>query len=76
MSLRTEEDPTGIAVAFTLGLLIGIGLAVPAFPAGATLQFGGLEVGPVGAALIAAAVSILLLPFGMFALYVLFAARE
>lgn len=76
MSVRTDDDPTGISIAFVLGLLVGIGLTMPALPPGATLQFGGVEVGPVGSALLAAALAILLLPFGMFALYVLFAAGE
>lgn len=76
MNTRNEEDATGVAVAFVLGLLVGIGLAVPAFPPGTTLTVGGIDFGPTGAALFAAAVAVLLLPFGMFALYVLFAAGE
>lgn len=76
MSARTARDPTGVAVAFALGLLVGVGVAVPAFPSDATVILGGVEFGPMGAALFAATVAVLLIPFGMFALYVLFAMEE
>lgn len=65
-------DAVGTALALLVGVLVGVGVATPALPAGASLRLGGVVLGPVEAALLAAALSILLIPLGTFALYQLF----
>lgn len=65
-------DAVGTALALLVGVLVGVGVATPALPASASLRFGGIVLGPVEAALLAAALSVLLIPLGTFALYQLF----
>lgn len=77
MSRRGDgEDPLGTALALALGVLVGVALATPALPTDAGVQLGGLVLGPVETALVVAALSVLLVPLGTFALYQLFALTD
>lgn len=73
---RTRPDPFGTAVAFALGTLAGLLLAAPAFPSGLTIPGQTVQLGPVETALFVAGLSILVVPLGVFVLYVLFASVE
>jgi hypothetical protein len=63
-------------MAFALGILVGLLAAVPAFPTGLSVTVSGAELGPIETALLVAALSILVLPLGVFVLYFLFASVE
>lgn len=72
----TQPDTVGTAMAFALGIAIGLAVAVPAFPPGLSVTVSGAELGPIEAALLAAGLSVLVLPLGVFVLYFLFASVE
>lgn len=76
MTARSTADPAGVAAGFVLGLLVGVGVAVPAMPPGTSVELAGMSFGPFGAVLVAAAVAMLFVPFGIIGLYVLLAADE
>jgi zinc transporter ZupT len=75
-STPTQPDSLGTAVAFALGILVGLLVAAPAFPAGVSLTVSGAELGPIETALLIAALSVLVLPLGVFVLYFLFVSLE
>lgn len=72
----TRTDPFGTALGFLLGVAVGLAVAVPAIPAGTGLTVSGSELGPIGSLLLVAALSVLLLPLGILALYMLFYGFE
>ena len=72
----TQPDSLGTAMAFALGILVGLLVAAPAFPTGLNVTVSGAELGPIETALLVAALSILVLPLGVFVLYFLFASFE
>lgn len=69
-------DTYGIAVGFTLGVLVGLLVAAPAIPTGLGVTMGSAQLGAIETALLVAALSVLFLPLGVFVLYVLFASVE
>lgn len=78
MGTRTRErDALGTVVTFALGVLVGLVLAFPALPRGeAAPSVGGVTLDPTSTALLVAALSVVLLPLGMFTLYQLFALLD
>lgn len=72
----TRPDTVGIAIAFGLGILVGLAVAAPAFPSGMSVTVTGTQLGPIETALLVAGLSVLVLPFGVFVLYFLFASVE
>lgn len=75
--MDTDSDPTGVAVALVLGVGLGAALAVPALPPGGLgVQIGGVELDTVGTVLVVSALSVLLLPLGLFSLYQLFSLAD
>ena len=72
----TQPDTVGAAISFAVGIAIGLLVAAPAFPAGLTVTVSGAQLGPIETALLVAALSILVLPLGVFVLYFLFASVE
>lgn len=70
------NDAFGTALALVVGVLVAVLLAMPALPAGAGVRLGGLVLDPVETALVVAALSILLVPLGTFALYQVFALSD
>lgn len=75
--MDTDSDPTGVAVALVLGVGLGAVLAVPALPPGGLgVQIGGFELDTVGTVLVVSALSVLLLPLGLFSLYQLFSLAD
>ncbi|WP_255149248.1 hypothetical protein [Halorarius halobius] len=72
----TRGDPLGSAVGLAVGVLVGLLVAVPALPTGVELTVSGAAVGPVGSALLVGALSVLVVPFGVAALYFLFVGTE
>lgn len=75
-STPTRPDSVGTAMAFALGIVVGLAVAAPAFPPGLTVTVSGAELGPIETALLAAGLSILVLPLGVFVLYFLFVSVE
>lgn len=73
---RGGDDAFGTALALVLGVVVGVVLATPALPAEAGLRLGGIVLDPVETALVVAALSILVVPLGTFALYQLFALSD
>jgi hypothetical protein len=77
MAERTADDPRGATVALVLGVAVGVALAVPALPEdGLAIRVGGVALDTVGTVLVASALSVLLLPLGLFSLYQLFALAD
>lgn len=75
--MDTASDPAGVAIALALGVGLGAALAVPALPPGGLgVQVGGFELDTVGTVLVVSALSVLLLPLGLFSLYQLFALAD
>ncbi|WP_255195607.1 hypothetical protein [Halorarius litoreus] len=72
----TQQDTVGTAISFAIGILVGLLVAAPAFPAGLTVTVSGAELGPIETALLVAGLSVLILPLGVFVLYFLFASVE
>lgn len=72
----TRRDTTGITVALVLGALVGLVIASPVLPKNLNLAVGGTNLGPVGSSLLLAALVVVIIPMGIFALYVFFAALE
>lgn len=72
----TADDGFGIAVAFLLGTVIGIGLGAAALPRGIGIELGGTTLDPVGTALLAGALALICIPLGMFVLYVVFGSFD
>lgn len=72
----TTHDTFGSAVGFALGVLVGLVVAAPALPTGLGFTVGGAELGPIESALLVAGLSVLVLPFGVLMLYLLFASVE
>jgi zinc transporter ZupT len=76
VSTPTQPDSLGAAMAFALGILVGLLVAAPAFPTGVSVTVSGAELGPIETALLVAALSVLILPLGVFVLYFLFVSVE
>jgi hypothetical protein len=75
--METDADPAGVAVALALGVAIGAALAVPALPPGGLgITVGGIALDTVGTVLVVSALSVLLLPLGLFSLYRLFSLAD
>lgn len=72
----TQPDTVGTAIAFALGILVGLLVAAPAFPRGLSVTVSGAELGPIETALLVAGLSVLILPLGVFVLYFLFVSFE
>lgn len=72
----TQPDTVGTAIAFALGILVGLLVAAPAFPRGLNVTVSGAELGPIETALLVAGLSVLILPLGVFVLYFLFVSFE
>jgi hypothetical protein len=71
------EDTAGTVVGFLAGVAVGAALAVPAIPPGSlTLRFGSLTLDTVDTVLLVSALSILLLPLGLFSLHQLFSLAD
>lgn len=70
-------DTAGTVVGFLIGVAVGAALAVPAIPSGSlTLRLGGLTLDTVGTVLLVSALSVLLLPLGLFSLHQLFSLAD
>ncbi|TSD15408.1 hypothetical protein DP107_06095 [Haloglomus irregulare] len=75
--METDADPAGVAVALALGVAIGAALALPALPPGGLgVAVGSVELDTVGTVLVVSALSVLLLPLGLFSLYQLFSLAD
>jgi hypothetical protein len=75
--MDTASDPTGVAVALVLGVGLGTALAVPVLPPGVLgVPVGGFALDTVGTVLVVSALSVLLLPLGLFSLYRLFSLAD
>lgn len=68
---RREGDASGVAAATGVGVLLGVLLLAPALPTG-SVTVAGISLGTVGAALLAGALAVLVVPLGTLALYQLF----
>ncbi|WP_435194045.1 hypothetical protein [Natronomonas sp. EA1] len=72
----TADDGFGIALAFSLGTVIGIALGAAALPPGFALELGESTLDPIGTALLLGAFALICIPLGMVLLYVVFGSFD
>lgn len=74
--MSTTSNSTTVGISFVVGILLGAALIAPVLPEAAAALPKLTELGSVGKALVGGALSIVVLVFGVIALYLVFQIIE